>query len=368
MTSSHPRGLLEGMRVLDAGIWRPVPHATQLLADLGADVLKLEPPGHDPMRTFPAIFRDVASHKRSVVVDLRTDAGRARALELAARADVFCEGWRPGVADRLGVGYDEVKAVNPSIIYCSVSGYGQTGALTALPGHDVNYQALAGAILRPGATEDPVIPRVPIADLAAATVAALTICAAWANRLRTGEGERIDVAMTDVVASWIGPRSGNAIAGRDEPTRGSTGYGVFRCADGGWIALGVIAEDHFWDAVCDALGFPELAGLGHFERLDRFEECQGAVVDACAALSRDEAVQRLTAAGAPVTPVLTPEEMGRHPHFRERGVIAVDDDGELRVCFPAVFSTRPARRPGPSPEPGADRDAWSGPTDERRSP
>ena len=134
------------MRVLDAGIWRPVPHATQLLADLGADVCKLEPPGGDPMRTFPDIFRDVASHKGSVVLDLRTDAGRARALELAAGADVFCEGWRPGVADRLGVGYDTCAAVNPSIIYCSVAGYGQTGPLAERAGHDVNYQALAGAI------------------------------------------------------------------------------------------------------------------------------------------------------------------------------------------------------------------------------
>ena len=151
-----------------------------------------------------------------------------------------------------------MKAVNPSIIYCSVSGYGQTGALTALPGHDVNYQALAGAIARANAPDDVAIPRVPIADLAAATVAALAICAAWANKLRTGKGERIDVAMADVVASWIGPRSGNAIQGRTEPTRGSTGYGVFRCADGGWLALGVIAEDHFWRAVCDGLGIAEL--------------------------------------------------------------------------------------------------------------
>jgi crotonobetainyl-CoA:carnitine CoA-transferase CaiB-like acyl-CoA transferase len=356
-------GLLDGLRILDAGIWRPVPHATQLLADLGADVLKLEPPGHDPMRTFPDIFRDVASHKGSVVVDLRTDEGRARALELAARADVFCEGWRPGVADRLGVGYEDVKAVNPSIIYCSVSGYGQTGALTARPGHDVNYQALAGAIARPNAPDDIAIPRVPIADLAAATVAALAISAAWANKLRTGEGERIDVAMADVVASWIGPRSGNAIQGRDEPTRGSTGYGVFRCADGGWLALGVIAEDHFWAAVCAGLDIAELGSLGYFERLDRFEECQTAVARACAALPRDVAVERLTAAGAPVTPVLTPEEMGRHPHFRERGVIAEDDAGELRVGFPAVFTDHPARRPGRSPEPDGDRDAWGDPRD-----
>ena len=360
-------GLLDGMRVLDAGIWRPVPHATQLLADLGADVLKLEPPAHDPMRTFPDIFRDVASHKGSVVLDLRTDAGRARALGLAARADVFCEGWRPGVADRLGVGYEHVKAVNPQVIYCSVSGYGQTGDLTSRPGHDVNYQALAGAIMRANARDEPTIPKVPIADLAAATVAALAICAAWANRLRTGEGERIDVAMADVVASWIGPRSGNAIEGRTEPTRGSTGYGVFRCDDGGWIALGVIAEDHFWKAVCDALAIEGLGGLGYFERLDRFEECQGAVIAACARLPREVAVERLAAAGAPVTPVLTPEEMGQHPHFRERGVISVDDDGELRVGFPAVFSTRPARGPGANPEPDADRDAWTEPNADRRS-
>jgi len=362
-STSRSRGLLEGMRILDAGIWRPVPHATQLLADLGAEVLKIEPPGGDPMRTFPDIFRDVASHKGSVVLDLRSAEGKARALELAARADVFCEGWRPGVADRLGVGYEALRAVNPAIIYCSVSGYGQTGALTALPGHDVNYQALAGAMARANAVDDPEIPRVPIADLAAATVAALAIAAAWANRLRTGEGERIDVAMTDVVASWIGPRSGNAIAGRTEPTRGSTGYGVFRCADGGWLALGVIAEDHLWAAVCDGLGIADLGSLRHFERLDRFEECQGAVIAACMVLARDIAVERLTAAGAPVTPVLTPEQMGASPHFRERGVIATDENGELRICFPAVFERHPARRPGPSPEPDANRDAWTHPSD-----
>ncbi len=139
-------GLLDGMRVLDAGIWRPVPHATQMLADLGADVCKLEPPGGDPMRVFPELFRDLASHKHSVIVDLRTDEGRARALELAAQAHVFCEGWRPGVAARLGLSYDDVRAVNPAIVYCSISGYGQTGPLVARPGHDVNYQALAGAL------------------------------------------------------------------------------------------------------------------------------------------------------------------------------------------------------------------------------
>ena len=240
------------MRVLDAGIWRPVPHATQMLADLGADVCKLEPPGGDPMRAFPTLFRDLSTHKRSVEVDLRSDEGRAHALELAADVDVFCEGWRPGVADRLGVGYDAIAAVNPSIIYCSISGYGQTGPLVDRAGHDLNYQALAGAIApRRPVDDDPAIPRLPIADLAAGTVAALLICAAWAKRLQTGEGERIDVAMADVVASWVGPYSGTEMRGRDEPAVGSPGYGVFRCADGAFVTVAVISEDHFWRGACD---------------------------------------------------------------------------------------------------------------------
>src|SRR4051812_17018467 len=238
------------MRVLDAGIWRPVPHATQMLADLGAEVVKIEPPGGDPMRTFPELFRDVAGHKHSIVLDLKQPDDRKRALDLAADADVFCEGWRPGVAARLGLSYDAVRAVNDSIIYCSVSGYGQTGPNVERPGHDVNYQALAGALTpRPG--EAPAIPRVPIADLAAGSVAAFCIAAAWARKLRTGEGERIDVAMADVVASWSGTSSGNVLRGRTRPVGGSTGYGVFECADGGWITLAVISEDHFWQAVCD---------------------------------------------------------------------------------------------------------------------
>src|SRR4029077_11146415 len=133
--------------------------------------------------------------------------------------------------------------------------------------------------------------------------------------------------------------------------------------DGGWLALGVIAEDHLWAAVCDGLGIAELGALKHFERVDRYEEGEGAMIARCAALARDVAVERLTAAGAPVTPVLTPEEMGEHPHFRERGVIATDDAGTLRFCSPAVFEQHPARRPGPNPDPDADHDAWSDPRD-----
>jgi len=352
-------GLLDGMRVLDAGIWRPVPHATQMLADLGAHVLKIEPPGGDPMRTFPHLFRDIAGHKASIELNLRDAEGRARALELVADADVFCEGWRPGVAARLGLGYDDVRARNPSIIYCSVSGYGQTGPNVARPGHDVNYQALAGA-LAPRAGEEPAIPRVPIADLAAGTVAAFCICAAWAKLIRTGEGERIDVAMADVVASWSGTSSGNLLRGRAQPTRGSAGYGVFACADGGWITLAVISEDHFWQAVCDGLALAdELRGLGHLERLDRFDECQAAVAAACAQLTCAEAFERLTRAGAPVAPVLDPAEMAANEQFRGREVVFDAGDGTARLGFPARLQHHPPRRPGPVPEVDRDRAGWT---------
>lgn len=351
-------GLLDGMRVLDAGIWRPVPHATQMLADLGAEVLKIEPPGGDPMRTFPQLFRDIAGHKRSIELNLRTDEGRARALDLVAEADVFTEGWRPGVAARLGLSYDDVCARNPSIIYCSISGYGQTGPNVERPGHDVNYQALAGAIA-PRDGEDPAIPRVPIADLAAGTFAAFCIAAAWARRLQTGEGEYIDVAMADVVASWSGTSSGNALRGRARPTRGSAGYGVFACRDGKWLTLAVISEDHFWQAVCDALELPpELRTLGHLERLDRFDECQDAITLACAELDGADALDRLTRAGAPVAPVLEPAEMAANAQFRERQVVFDADDGTARLGFPARLRVHRPRPPGPAPEVDADRDGW----------
>jgi len=355
---SENNGLLAGMRVLDAGIWRPVPHATQMLADLGAEVLKIEPPGGDPMRTFPTIFADIASHKRSVVLDLKTEAGRARALELATEADVFTEGFRPGVAARLGLSYEAIRARNPSIIYCSISGYGQTGPLVDRTGHDLNYQALAG-VLGGDRNEAPAIPRLPVADLAAGAYAAFTVAAAWAKRLQTGDGERIDVAMTDVVAAWRGPRASLALKDRAAGSRGSTGYGVFRCADGGYLTFAVIAEDHFWTAVCDALGLDALRTLRHYERLDRYEECQAAVAGACASLPRDDAVERLAARGAPVAPVLTPEEMAAHEQFRSRGVVVPDAEGEPRLGFPVRLECHTPPPPRPRPARGADPDGFS---------
>lgn len=319
-------GLLGGMRVLDLSAYRPMPHATQILADLGAEVLKVEPPGGDPMRAYPEIFASVARGKRSVVLDLRSDAGRDRAHELAHQADVVCESWRPGVAERLGLDYDTVRALNPSVIYCSLSGFGQDGPLRDVPGHDLNFQAIAGAVA-PRDGQAPQVPRLPVADLEGGTVCAVLICAAWARRLSEGIGERIDVAMADVVAWWVGPRTGTVHAGSDARSFGSPGYGVFRTRDDEWIALGVLGEPRLWAAICAALELDDLATLSFEERVERGEAVNEAVGQAVARLDRDEAIARFLERGAPATPVLTPEETTLHPQIRSRDFHVASDAG-----------------------------------------
>ena len=143
---------LQGVRVLDLSIWRPGPYATSLLVALGADVLKIEPPGGDPMRPYAELFQSINAGKRSVVLDLKGGDDRTRALELAAEADVLVEGFRPGVMARLGLDDQAVRAAHPGLVYCSISGYGQNDPRAALPGHDVNYQAWAGALSPEGST------------------------------------------------------------------------------------------------------------------------------------------------------------------------------------------------------------------------
>jgi crotonobetainyl-CoA:carnitine CoA-transferase CaiB-like acyl-CoA transferase len=298
--------LLSGMRVLDLSIWRPGPYATSLLVALGADVLKVEPPGGDPMRQYPTLFESINAGKRSVVLDLKKGDDRARAIELTLDADALVEGFRPGVMDRLGLGAATVREANPAIVYCSISGYGQDDPRAALPGHDVNYQAWAGALTPEGGTAT--MPRLPIADLAAGMSAAFGICAAVLGRQATGQGARLDVSMTDVLATWTG-RSGGADGERDRDGGSSApqpvpGYGLFATADNGQIALGVLSEQHFWSSLCAELGLDDVADLSFEERSDRGAEMQRVVGAAIARRRRDELVDALTAVAVPVAPVL----------------------------------------------------------------
>ncbi|MFO7589811.1 MAG: CaiB/BaiF CoA-transferase family protein [Acidimicrobiia bacterium] len=346
-------GLLDGIRVLDASIWRPGPYATQLLGDLGAEVCKIEPPGGDPMRAFPELFAALNGDKRSVVLDLKDEGERVRARDLADRADVLVEGFRPGVADRLGIGYDDVRSTNPAIVYCSISGYGQTGPMRDVPGHDLNYQASAGALAPDGGA--PRESALPVGDLAGGAFAALAVCAAIVGRARTGEGEHIDVSMTDVLATWTGAAS-NRLTGAEDRPAGLPTYGSFATADGRFLTLGVITEQHFWEAVCDGLGLADLRAVGLFDRIDRADEVRGRIVAAVAARPLDELVASLE--GAPVAAALTRAEMLGHPQLVYRGLVGgTTSDGSPRMGYPVRFGVHPARTPGRAPDPGEHQDA-----------
>lgn len=302
---------LSGLRVLDLSVWRPGPYATSLLVHLGADVLKVEPPGGDPMRYYPGLFAAVNAGKRSVELDLKDAAGLARARQLAEEADVLVEGFRPGVMTRLGLGYDTVRARNPAVVYCSITGYGQHGPRAALPGHDVNYQAWAGS-LRPDGGKGR-LPPLPSADLASGLTAAFGICAAVLGRGAHGTGTHLDVAMTDVMATWTGPYGAGPDPGPGQgaqgPGQATPGYGVFATADGGQIALGVVNEQVFWSDLCGELGLLDAGSLSFAQRSQRGDELQEAVAAAVARRDRDELVTRLAAAGVPVAPVLDRQGM-----------------------------------------------------------
>ncbi len=344
VTDGHRDGLLAGVRVLDLSIFRPGPYATQLLVEMGAEVVKVEPPGGDPMRAYPGLFGVLNAGKRSAAVDLKDAAGREAVLMLAAGADAVIEGFRPGVVAKLGVDDAVVRRVNPSVVYCSISGYGQTGSLVHVPGHDVNYQAWAGGLEPRSATEAPVEGRLPIADLAAGGYAAMAICAALLRRERTGEGESIDVGMADLIASWVGPVTPE-LADVERPAGGMPGYGTFRTGDGGWVALGVIVEDHFWTKLMGALGFDDVVSLGLAERVARTTELNGRIAAAIARRDRDELVADLMAAGVPVSPILSQAEMLQVGHFRDRGLVVRGPDGAPAMAHPLRYAQHPARLP-----------------------
>jgi crotonobetainyl-CoA:carnitine CoA-transferase CaiB-like acyl-CoA transferase len=341
-------GPLTGLRVLDFTIWRPGPYATQLLAELGADVLKVEPPGGDPMRVYASLFASLSADKRSVVLDLKDNGDKARALELARDADVVIESYRPGVADRLGIGYEAVSAVNPSVVYCSVSGLGQDGPLALVPGHDLNYLAWSGALAPEGGAARE--PAVPVADLSGGMAGAFAICAAVVRKLQTGEGDRIDVAMADVLATWTGTDRPEA-EGVEQESQVPPGYGTFETADDRQLTLGVLTEDHFWRPLCETLGLEaDVAALTFTDRMARGTQLKAAVAAAIRERGRDELIDKLLTAGVPVAPVLNREEMVELPHFKERGAVTSHPWSDPATGYPAKFTEHPASRRQPPPK------------------
>lgn len=259
---------LEGLTVLDFSTLLPGPLTTLMLAEAGATVIKVERPGGEDMRRFPprldggsAPYAVLNGNKESIVVDLKAEEGRRRLRPLLERADILVEQFRPGVMERLGLGYEAVREVNPRLIYCSISGYGQNGPRAQEAGHDVNYQSVTGLL-----SLSPSTPASLVADIAGGAMpAVINILLALRQRDLTGEGVHLDIAMADAMFTfaWYAMAEGNATgrfpqAGENMLAGGSPRYGLYETADGRYLAVGAL-EQKFWDAFCEGIGLE--AGL-----------------------------------------------------------------------------------------------------------
>lgn len=373
MTGDRP---LAGIRVLDLTRLLPGPMCTLHLADMGADVIKVEDPGAGDYarwigrraRVNSLDFLAMNRNKRAINLDLKHPAGAALFLRLAETADVVVEGFRPGVADRLGVGYAAVAAVNPRAVYCSITGYGQTGPLADKAGHDVNYLALSGALDQTGAAGGPpAIGNFQIGDLAGGTLtAAMSICAALVGTQRTGRGRHLDVAIADAVlthmviaAATLAGEGATAPRGRDKLTGGLPCYGVYATADGRWLAVGAL-EPKFWVQVCAALGRPDLADRGHLEG-DAGELVRAEVAAVIASRPLAHWADLFAPLDCCVTPVLTLEEAMESAHALARGLVVTHEhpvEGPVRQFAPPVrMGAGPVAVDRPAPMQGEHTDA-----------
>lgn len=328
-TAARP-GALDGVRVLDLASVGPAARATRLLADYGADVVKVGPvPRRAGVATVPPAYA-YSGHRgmRRVLLDLKSDGGREAFLDLARSADVVVESFRPGVVDRLGIGYQAVRAVNERIVYCSTSGYGQTGPRRDWASHDLNYLAVSGFLHCSGRDADgvPALPGATVADIAAGGMhAALAVTAALLRRERTGRGEHLDVSVADGALGMMSLYADEHLATGTEPGPGHyilTGryacYGVYACADGEHLSVAAI-EPAFWANLCRALGLERYIDAQTED--DMQDEVRAALAAVLASADRDEWVRRLGPADCCVAPVNRISEAVHDQQYRARNTV-----------------------------------------------
>ena len=332
----------------------PGPYCAMLLADLGARVIKVEPPGGDPLRGFPPAFASVNRGKRNIVIDLKKDAGRAVMSRLIGRADVVLEGFRPGVAERLGVDYPAAKNLNPSVVYCAISGFGQVGPYRDRAGHDINYLAIGGLL---GRGDPPAVPPVLISDLSSGLYGALAVSAALMRRAATGEGCFIDLSMTDCILSWMALDIAAAAQDPDAARGPFLGniphYGIYETSDGRHISLGIVHEDHFWTRFCDAVGLEEWRDWPSKKRLERETEIREKLRAVFAMASCREWDRRLRDADVPCAPIYNLDELPDDPYIQYRNpfyhLVASDRSESRQVKAPYRTDTTEAEDPLPPP-------------------
>lgn len=327
--------LLEGVKILDLTRLLPGGYSTQLLADMGAEVVKIEdldqgdyirqmgPPvaGGDG-----AYFYGLNRNKKSVRIDLKQEEGRQAFKRLVESFDILVEGFRPGVMDKLGLGYEKLRPINPGLIYCAITGYGQDGPYRLRAGHDINYISIAGILGICGKSGgDPALPAVQVADLGGGGLqAAVGILAAYIHRQRTGEGRYVDVSMLDGAFSWLCMylaqhlnSSEKVERGRMKLNGGRVCYGVYRTKDGKHVSLGAL-EPKFWEVFCRLTGREDFLEIQHSERPEDF----AAVEEYFSTKTRDEITALFSRADACLEPVLDLDEAVSHPQIVHRGLVS----------------------------------------------
>ncbi|GGE20294.1 CoA transferase [Marinithermofilum abyssi] len=358
---------LGNIRVLDLTRLLPGPYCTMLLADFGAEVIKVEDPEvGDYARELDgngAFFHSLNRNKKSVAIHLKTEQGKEIFLKMAEKADVVVESFRPGVMDRLGVGYDALKRVNPSLIYCAVTGYGQTGPYAGLVGHDINYLSYAGLLHLFGERDKkPFVPPVQIADIGGGALpAAIGIMLALFERERSGKGQFVDISMLDNVISWMQTILPHYFATGVQPKRGElmlaggkACYEMYETKDGRYLSVGAL-ESKFWAAFCKGIGredFIPLLDAPLHEQHRLKAEIQTILSEKTLA----EWLEIFVDVEACVSPVHTLEEMVKDPQVIARKIIQAmshSSIGEIKHVAPPIrLSKTPGSLRTPAPKLG----------------
>jgi len=367
---------LAGVRILDFTRLLPGPYATQLMADLGAEIIKVEDKGTgDTMRYYPPYFEGdnpkdrlsayfvcVNQGKKSITLDLKNAADQQAFLSLCNEADVVVESFRPGVMTRMNIDYDAVKAIKPDIIYVSLTGYGQFGPYRDLPGHDMNYVGLMGNLSLNGKKEDtPVNPGVQAADLGGALFVVMSIIGALYHRTKTGEGTYIDVAMSDVAFTLARQFIAESLAAGTATTRGEgpllgeyPWYSVYKCKDGRFFALGLI-EDKFWFIFCNSpeIGLADYAKT-QFEKGPARDQLFEKVRNIMATKTAEEWFGLFKAWDIPGTPVQNVLEATRDPNVQARDLLRFATHRSTKdvPVFPFPIKIAPSQRALYTYEPG----------------
>lgn len=348
---------LQGVQVLDLTRHLPGPLAAHLLADLGARVIKVEEPGlGDPIRQSPprregrsALAALLLSGSESVTLDLKSSGARPVLEDLIARSDVLLEGFRPGTLARFGFAPDELRHRFPRLVICSLSGWGQDGPYAARAGHDLTYQALAGALAPTAA-----MPALPLADLVGAWSVVAAVLAALVGRERSGQGSHIDASLYEAglhanLVNQAVETAGPQPVGRPLYLSGALPcYNLYRTGDGGWLALAAL-EPHFWLRFCNAAGRPDLVRLQYSDS----GKARRRVERLLASRTRDEWMELCRREDVPAEPVLTAAEARATPQAQARGMMSEGDDGLPRLAFPARFDGERPRAASLFPELGS---------------